>query len=99
MRILVVDVPTDAPMLASLAANGELVFATSHDFGGEVARTRPDVIVTPIGSWQVSFGGALSPEARPALVLVGAAPPDAAGQAAIADADDWIAEGAGPFEI
>jgi diguanylate cyclase (GGDEF)-like protein len=102
MRILVVDLPTDAPMLTALAAHGELTFASLNEGGsltGRFARARADVMVVAVGSWHAGLGGALPPETRPPLVLAGAAPLHPMGQAAIADADEWIAEGAGALEI
>jgi diguanylate cyclase (GGDEF)-like protein len=100
MRILVVDMPTDAPVLPALAAQGELVMASSReDASVDRAACRADVIVAPVSWWRGGLGGALAPETRPALVLAGPPASDPVAQSAIADADEWIADGAGPLEI
>jgi diguanylate cyclase (GGDEF)-like protein len=90
MRILALALPSDAPALAAIAAQGPLVEAATADQADAwMADGGVDVLVTSPASWGLPWLSALPAETRPAVVLVGSP-----GERAIADADEWIADAA-----
>jgi diguanylate cyclase (GGDEF)-like protein len=104
MRILTVALPTDAPIWSWPAAVGSAMSgdhaltvlpATSvEQADGWMAAGPVDVIAASASSWAIAWVGALPPETRPALVLTGAP-----GDRALAEADEWISDGASPAEV
>jgi diguanylate cyclase (GGDEF)-like protein len=88
MRILVLDIPPDAGLLARLAGLGDVSVAhTSEQADRLLARGEVDIVIAGPTSWGRGWVAALPFESRPAVVLTGSP-----GERALAEADEWIAD-------
>ncbi len=100
MRIVLFETSSSGAAADSWAAHGDLLVAMSPEQAARaIAAGKVDVIVAGFESWGRGWAVSLPPETRPALVLVGAPSIVAQGPAAVADADEWMADGAGAAEI